>query len=124
MADKQQRPRVLIVEDEMLVFMLVEDYLDQLGYDVVGPASSLEKALTIADEAEMDLAVLDVNLDGKQTFPVADRLVARGVPFIFATGYGAGGVPPRFSSTPVLQKPFKCEDLGAALREISAIRSA
>ena len=81
-------PRVLIVEDEFLLVMLLEDLLPTLGYTVAGSAGSVEHALAKLDTAEVDLAVVDVNLAGEPSFPVADALRARGVPFLFTTGYG------------------------------------
>lgn len=110
--------RVFVVEDEMMVAMLIEDMLDELGCEIVGPAGRIEDAMSIANEAAIDAAVLDVNLNGHETYPVADMLMRRGIPFIFATGYGAGGLAERFSATPVLQKPFQERDLARLLVEI------
>lgn len=107
--------RVFVVEDEMMVAMLIEDMLGELGCEIVGPAGRIEDALSIAGEAAMDAAVLDVNLNGRETYPVADMLRRRGIPFIFATGYGASGLAERFSATPVLQKPFQERDLARML---------
>jgi CheY-like chemotaxis protein len=116
-----ERLRILIVEDEMLVAMNIEDMLLDLGHEVAGLASRLAPALALAAEAEIDAAVLDVNLAGEQSFPVADLLDRRGIPFLFATGYGLGGIEERYRGRTVLQKPFRITDLGAALR--SAIGS-
>ena len=111
-----ERLRILIVEDEMLVAMNIEDMLLELGHEVAGLASRLTPALALAGEAEIDAAVLDVNLAGEQSFPVADLLDRRGVPFLFATGYGLGGIEERYRGRVVLQKPFRLADLGAAIR--------
>lgn len=92
--------RVLIVEDETLISMLMEVYLEQLGCSVVGSASRLDEAVEMAGRLEMDAAVLDVNLAGKMSYPVAEVLRARGVPFVFATGYGLGGLPDRMHGVP------------------------
>ena len=110
--------KVLVVEDEMLVSMLVEDMLSDLGCTVVGPAAELEEAMSLARSADIDLALLDVNLGGKPIFPVADALKARGVPFAFASGYGEAGLSEDHRGAAVLQKPFREADLAKALREL------
>ena len=115
----ERRLRVLIVEDEMLVAMNIEDMLLDLGHEVAGLASRLAPAMALAREAQFDLAMLDVNLAGEQSFPVARALVERGIPFLFATGYGVKGVAEEFRSFPVLQKPFRMRDLGEAIAAIS-----
>src|SRR6187200_2431178 len=84
--------RVLVVEDEMMVSMLIEDMLGDLGCTVVGPASRLDEAIALANASELDCAVLDMNLAGQSIFPLADLLRARGAPFAFATGYGDAGL--------------------------------
>ena len=110
--------RVLLVEDETLVAMLLEDMVTDLGATVVGSASRLGRALEIvADPATViDLAVLDVNLGGEEAFPVATRLAERGVPFVFSTGYGNAGLPADWRSRPTLQKPFTQEQVTSVLR--------
>ena len=108
-------PRVFIVEDEFLLVMLLEDLLPTLGYTVAGSAGSVEHALAKLDTAEVDLAVVDVNLAGEPSFPVADALRARGVPFLFTTGYGQQGLPERFADAAVLAKPFRRQDIQNAL---------
>jgi CheY-like chemotaxis protein len=112
--------RVLVVEDEMMVSMLIEDMLAELGCEVVGPASRLDEALAIAKEAELDCAVLDVNLGGQPIFPLADLLRERGRPFAFATGYGDAGLREVDRGSPVLQKPFREGDLARVLGELRA----
>ncbi|MFO1013703.1 MAG: response regulator [Caulobacteraceae bacterium] len=108
--------RILVVEDEMMIAMLVEDMLADLGCDVVGPAHGLETALKMAtDDDHLDAAVLDVNLGGQQVFAVADALRAKGVPAIFSTGYGEAGLRDVDAGAPVLQKPFRAGDLAKAL---------
>lgn len=107
--------RVLVVEDEMMVAMLVEDFLEELGHQIVGPASDLDKALVMAKEEAIDFAVLDVNLNGRETYPVADILSERGVPFVFASGYGARGLAEQFRDFPSLAKPFQRDDLERAI---------
>jgi len=110
--------RVLVVEDEMMVSMLIEDMLSDLGCVVVGPASRLEEALDLAKASELDCAVLDVNLGGQPIFPLADLLRERGRPFAFATGYGDAGLRDVDKGTPVLQKPFREGDLARVLGEL------
>ena len=102
----------------MLVAMNIEDMLLDLGHEVAGLASRLEPALSLAREGAFDLAMLDVNLAGQQSFPVADILAARGIPFLFATGYGTKGIAEQYRDRPVLQKPFRARDLGEALAKI------
>ena len=113
-----QGRRVLVVEDEMMISMLVEDMLADLGCAVVGPAHALDAALQLAQsENGLDAAVLDVNLAGEPVFAVADALREKGVPAIFATGYGDGGLRDVDRGSPVLQKPFRAGDLARALGE-------
>lgn len=112
--------RVLVVEDEMLVSMLVEDMLADFGCAVVGPAPDFDLAMRLANTAEIDAALLDVNLAGRPIFPVADALRARGVPFAFASGYGAAGLEEGHREAPILQKPFRQADLERALNSLFA----
>jgi CheY-like chemotaxis protein len=101
--------RILVVEDEVLVSMLLEDELRDAGATVLGPAPSVGDALRLAEAAAADgglsAAVLDINLEGQRVWPVADRLAALGVPFLFATGYGEG-CDTGGHAAPVLHKPF------------------
>jgi CheY-like chemotaxis protein len=112
--------RVLVVEDEMMVSMLIEDMLTDLGCTVVGPAARLDEAIDLAKASDLDCAVLDVNLGGQPIFPLADLLRERGKPFAFATGYGDAGVRDVDKGTPVLQKPFREGDLARILGELRA----
>ncbi len=107
--------RVLVVEDEMMVSMLIEDMLSDLGCVVIGPASRLDEAIELANSTELDCAVLDVNLGGQPIFPLADILRAKGAPFAFATGYGDAGLRDVDRGSPVLQKPFREGDLARVL---------
>jgi DNA-binding response OmpR family regulator len=118
--DRQGKKRVLLVEDEALVAMLVEDYLTDLGFDVVGPAMRLEPALQMAQTADIDFAVLDINLAGKQSFPIAEILRQRGIAFLFASGYGAAGLAEGFEQVRVLQKPFDRSDLEKAMQQTAS----
>lgn len=108
--------RVLVVEDEMMIAMLVEDMLSELGCAVVGPVHALDDALDLArTEVGLDAALLDVNLAGQPVFAVADALREKGVPAIFSTGYGDAGLREVDRGAPVLQKPFRAGDLARAL---------
>ena len=112
--------RVLVVEDEMMVSILIEDMLGDMGCVVIGPASRLEESLELARSSEIDCAVLDVNLGGQPIFPLADLLRQMGRPFAFATGYGDAGLRDVDKGSPVLQKPFREGDLARVLGELSA----
>lgn len=106
--------RILVVEDEALIAVMVEDMLAELGSEVVGPAATIEQALVLARSGALDGAVLDVNVRGERIDPVADALAARGVPMLFATGYGevrlASG-----ASTTVIDKPYTQDKLARGL---------
>lgn len=107
--------RVFVVEDEFAVLLLLEDMLAELGCEVVGTASRLPEAQAAAQAVGCDLAILDMNIDGKSVVPVADLLIGRGLPVVFCTGYGRSGLEPRFRELPVLQKPYQMQDLEAVL---------
>ena len=111
--------RLLVVEDEMMVAMMVEDLLTDMGCVVVDVAGTLARGLELAADPRLALdgAVLDVNLGGDKVYPIADALAARGVPFIFATGYGIAGIAEDFSHIPALAKPY---NPGALERMLSA----
>ena len=98
--------RVLVVEDEALVAMLLETILEDMGCMAVGPAATVDEGLRMAADEAIDAALLDVNVAGRQVFPVAQALKDRGVPFVFSTGYGEGGLPDEWRGQPTLQKPF------------------
>lgn len=109
--------RALLVEDEALVAMMIEDMLRDSNIEVVRTASSLQDAMASA-ELPVDCAFLDINLKGEASFPAAEILRKRGVPFLFLTGYGALGTHGTDFNVPVLQKPFTAGDLDAALARI------
>ena len=115
--------RIVIVEDESMVAMLLEDILGELGHDIVAVAGSLEKAEQLFAETQFDLAVLDVNLNGVYTYPLAAILKDKGSPFFFSTGYGRSGLRPEWREYPVLQKPFTDIDVRNAV-EAAMSRSA
>ena len=108
--------RVLVVEDESFLSMLIELHLDDLGCTVAGSASCLKEALEKARMLDVDIGLLDVNLAGEMSYPVASVLQARNVPVVFATGYGHFGMPKEFHDVPVLTKPFLQAELSDALR--------
>ncbi len=118
--------RVLVVEDEAILAMMVEDELLGAGARVIGPAATLDDALRLVEAAAgdggLDAAVLDLNLQGETAVPVADRLAARGVPFLFATGYGEGCDTGGHSGMPVLHKPFTAHELVAAVASLAGSR--
>ncbi|MBY2968132.1 response regulator [Rhizobium leguminosarum] len=116
--------RVLIVEDEGFVALLIEDMLQDLGCETVASVAGLQEACAIAETAEIDLAVLDVNLAGQHSFPVAEVLRERGVPFLFSTGYGTSALPSEFSGCPVLAKPFSAKAFEQTLTVALAMKSA
>jgi CheY-like chemotaxis protein len=107
--------RVLVIEDEWAIRMMIEDTLADLGCAVVGTAVRVDEALAKASSAGIDLAVVDVNLDGRSSYEVADALNARGIPFVFATGYGSAGLRAGYPEVPVIQKPFEPRELERAL---------
>ena len=111
------RPRILVTEDEALVCMFLEDVLDSLGCEVVGPAMTAEEAELLAANERLDFAVLDVNLGRRTSFGVAEILRERGVPFAFITGYGKEGVRKDLQFAPTLQKPIDIGKLEQTLRD-------
>lgn len=112
--------RVLVVEDEALVAMLVEDALLDAGFEVIGPAATVEEALSLLEAERPDAVVLDLNLAGETSTPVADLLASRGIPYVIATGYGASGLPPGHQHAMVLAKPYDPGDLIAMLGRLCA----
>lgn len=106
--------RILVVEDEALIAVMVEDMLTEMGCSVVGPAATIESALALARSEELDGAVLDVNVRGERIDPVADALMARGVPMLFATGYGEVKLASGATAT-VIDKPYTQEKLARGL---------
>jgi len=99
--------RILVVEDMLLVAEVIEEELRDRGCRVVGPAARLEQGLALAASAELDGALLDVNLAGERCFPIADELTKRSIPYAFLTGYGESGIPSQYHLAPRLVKPFQ-----------------
>lgn len=112
--------RMLVVEDEMLVLMLTEDMLTDLGCTSIATAATVEKALALIEAEDFDLAMLDMNLNGDTTTAVADALAARGVPFVFATGYSSLRRRDGHCDRPVLNKPYQPHQLLTALERLLA----
>ncbi|MFQ6556215.1 response regulator [Pseudomonas sp. Lb2C1-1] len=103
--------RVLVVEDEGAIALLIEEMLEEFGCEVVASVARLAAACEVAGSAQVDLAILDVNLAGERVFPVAEILRGRHIPFLFSTGYGASGLPAEYAGCPVLHKPFSQSEL-------------
>jgi CheY-like chemotaxis protein len=115
--------RVFVVEDEVMVSWMLEDMLVDLGYKIVGPAARVNQALAIVEAEAIDLAILDINLNGEKSYPVADALTARGVPFAFSTGYNKDGMSAHYRDLPMLQKPYAMPQLAAVLSKLLTPRS-
>ena len=114
--------RILIVEDEALLALEIEERLQRLGCEIVGPVGRLERALELARSTALDGALLDVNIKGGVVYPVAEELLARKVPVVLSTGYGANTLPPVFRDLPCLRKPFGAGQLEAVAWEAFAAR--
>jgi CheY-like chemotaxis protein len=114
--------RVLVVEDEMIVAWLLQDLLADLGCVVVGPAANVNQALGMIEAEAVDAAVLDVNLNGQMSYPIADALAARGVPFLFSTGYHKDTLLDGYRTFPVLQKPFHRSILSDTLAKLLTLK--
>jgi CheY-like chemotaxis protein len=110
--------RILVVEDEMLVLIMIEDMLADLGCQSVTSAATVDKALAFINAQVFDVALLDVNLNGYDSHPVAEALSARGVPFVYSTGNTGQSLRDGYSDRPVLKKPFKYEELAAILTRL------
>ena len=116
-ADALQGAKVLVLEDETLVSMMVEDMLMDLGCEIVGPFARLDQAIAAVQAgAQIDLALLDVNLGGERSFPLAEILAEKGTPFVFTTGYDESGMPDPWRSRPSLRKPFMMHEMATVLK--------
>jgi CheY-like chemotaxis protein len=126
MLARERKHRILVVEDKAMISMLLEDMVLDCGGELVGPVARFDDALALAHKAEFGVAVLDLNLNGILSYPIAEVIRERGIPVIFATGYGADGLLDRFRDCPTLQKPFSQQDfaeaVAAACREDAANR--
>lgn len=115
---------VFVVEDEALVALNLEDMLADLGCRVVGPVMRLSRAIEFFEEAPLpDIAVLDVNLAGEPVFELAERIDSKGVPIVFATGYGRAGLPDGWHRWPILQKPYTLDDVASSLKAALGIEA-
>lgn len=110
---------MLVVEDQSIVAFHLMDVLHEAGCRVVGPVATLEPALALAQGEQLDLAVLDVNVEGEQIFPVALELETRGIPYVLATGYGESTLPERWRGRPCLRKPFTDEQLAEMVGQLA-----
>lgn len=115
--------RILVVEDEMLIVMALEDMLGDLGCESIAAAASIEQAIALIDSKPFDAALLDVNLNGEDSSPIADELVARGIPFVVSTGNISQNIGAAFRGRPLLKKPFQDEQLAGILGRLFAIQS-
>jgi len=114
--------RVLLVEDEFMVALLMEMALTGLGCEVIGPIGRVDKALEMAQREALDVAILDVNINGTEVYSVAEALAARGIPFVFVSGYGRKALRAPWGDRPNLQKPFRIDDLVAVIEEAAAAK--
>lgn len=117
-APRPPRGSVFLVEDEVMIRMMVADMLEELGYTIAAEAGEIGEAMRLAENTYFDLAILDVNVNGKVISPVADVIKARNRPFIFATGYGSAGLPEEYRDRPALQKPFQLETLSRTIDHV------
>ncbi|HUQ34755.1 MAG TPA: response regulator [Aestuariivirga sp.] len=115
----QLKLKVLVVEDEAIIAMMLEDMLTDLGHEVAATAGRLDQAMKLVAIQLFDFAILDVNLNGEETYPLAARLKELGVPFIFSTGYGATGLNKEWRAVPLLQKPFEVQSLADAISRLA-----
>lgn len=110
--------RILVVEDDIMIAVLIEEVLHDLGCFVVGPASKLDRALQLASDGDFDAAILDVTIRGGQVFPVAESLQSRGIPFMFASGHGDWTLPASLQDQTRLTKPFTVTELKAKIQTL------
>ena len=114
-----ERPlAVFLVEDEALIRMMIAEMVEELGHRVVAEAGDIERAITLAQSKDIDLAILDINIAQREIDPVATLLIDRGIPIVFASGYGEKGLPKAFAGRPVLQKPFLSQALAEAICKV------
>jgi two-component SAPR family response regulator len=116
--DREHGLRVLVVEDEALVSLILEDMLVELGHHIVGPFSILSAGLDSATKDGIDIAIIDVNLRGVSSLPIAHALKLRGIPVVFSTGYGRAGLPEPFADAALLEKPFQQNDIELVIASV------
>jgi two-component SAPR family response regulator len=112
------RRSVMLVEDEVMIRMMVADMLEEIGYTIAGEAGDIDEAVRLVQVTDFDIAILDVNVNGKIITPVAEAVQLLGLPFVFATGYGAQGLPEKFRDRPTIQKPFQIETLARTIESV------
>jgi DNA-binding NtrC family response regulator len=117
-ADPSKKRRVLVVEDEAMITFMIEDALDRLGHEIVGPVSKLDAAMALAREAHFDAAILDVTIRGGQIFPVAELLSAKRIPFAISSGYADWSLPDSLKNALRLTKPFSETELDTVLMRL------
>ena len=120
MAQSPRGLRVLIVEDETMIAMLLESMITDLGHEVAAMAGHKEDAMEAIQTVAFDIAILDVNLAGERSYRIADALIERDIPFVFSTGYGEGSIEGPYRDQPILNKPFRKRELGEALSTLSS----
>ena len=113
-----RRRSILLVEDEVMIRMMVADMLEELGYRIAAEAGDIDEAVRLVQVTDFDIAILDVNVNGKIITPVAEAVMLRDLPFVFATGYGAQGLPEKFRDRPTIQKPFQIETLARTIETV------
>jgi len=111
--------RIFVVEDEMVIAMMIEDMIGDLGHQIAGVAMRLPQATEMAKEVAADIAILDINLDGHRSFPVAQMLQDRGVKVLFASGYGSPGLEAPFLDATIIRKPFEASELKRAIEKVA-----
>ena len=118
-----RKASVLVVEDEVMIRMMVTDMLVDLGHSIAAEAGEIDEALRLAESADFDLAILDVNVNGRTIEPVAKVIERRKLPLLFSTGYSVDALPESFRGRPALQKPFRIDTLQSAIDEVLRTRS-
>jgi CheY-like chemotaxis protein len=116
-ASPARKASVLVVEDEVMIRMMVTDMLVDLGHSIAAEAGEIDEALRLAESADFDLAILDVNVNGRTIEPVAKIVERRKLPLLFSTGYSVDALPESFRGHPSLQKPFRIDTLQSAIDE-------
>ena len=112
-------PRILVVDDEPLIAMMVEEWLSELACETVGPAHSVSRALELIGSGQLDAAILDVSLGSEESYPIADALRARQIPFALATGHSARDIENRFNDVPILTKPFDFDVMKTVINKLT-----
>jgi DNA-binding response OmpR family regulator len=110
--------RVLVVEDEPLIAMMIIDWLSELGFESVGPAGSIRAALKLLEAEAPDAAILDLTIGSEQSYPVAEVLAAAGIPFAFLTGRAADSIAPNFRDVLIVSKPFDFERIEGVMKQL------